>query len=95
MTLHIILIGVAGTIYNEHTIKALVNLGLTIYKAKSLAFKLSYRAIQKLTTIINARHALHFQEPTGGKLAGRAAVENGRGRVRAPRSMADNPPDPH
>eukprot|EP00983_Pelagomonas_calceolata_P007007 227837-Pelagomonas_calceolata.AAC.1 len=30
-------------------------------KAKSLASKLSCHAIQILTTILNARHALHFQ----------------------------------
>eukprot|EP00983_Pelagomonas_calceolata_P037538 1136379-Pelagomonas_calceolata.AAC.1 len=52
VTLHIILIDVAGTIYNEYTIKPLVNLGLTKRKAKSLAFKLSCHAIQGLTTII-------------------------------------------
>eukprot|EP00983_Pelagomonas_calceolata_P023869 751494-Pelagomonas_calceolata.AAC.1 len=39
MTLHIILVGVAGTIYNDYTIKPLINLGLTRQKAKSLAFK--------------------------------------------------------
>eukprot|EP00983_Pelagomonas_calceolata_P101307 1158683-Pelagomonas_calceolata.AAC.9 len=51
-------------------IKPLVNLGLTKQTAKSLASKLSYRAIQKMTTIvnttINTRHALHFQGASGG-----------------------------
>eukprot|EP00983_Pelagomonas_calceolata_P027233 855762-Pelagomonas_calceolata.AAC.1 len=56
VTLHIILVGVAGTIYNDYTIKPLINLGLTREKAKSQASKLSCHAIQRLTTIINATH---------------------------------------
>eukprot|EP00983_Pelagomonas_calceolata_P027962 876760-Pelagomonas_calceolata.AAC.1 len=47
VTLHIFLIGVSGTIFNENTIKPLVNLGLTKQKAKSLASKLRDHAIQK------------------------------------------------
>jgi len=95
VTLHIILVGVAGTIYNDYTIQPLINLGLTRQKAKSLASKLSCHAIQRLTTIINTRHALHFQGTSGGGFAGRAAEESRRRRVRASRSMAANPPDPH
>eukprot|EP00983_Pelagomonas_calceolata_P031447 986509-Pelagomonas_calceolata.AAC.2 len=59
-----------------------------------LAFKLSYHAIQQMTTIINTRHALHsgYSETS---VAGHAAVEIGRRRVWASRSMADNPPDTH
>eukprot|EP00983_Pelagomonas_calceolata_P078067 1154127-Pelagomonas_calceolata.AAC.1 len=63
--------------------------------AKSLAFKLSYHAIQKSTTIINTRHALHLQGASGREFSGPAAVENGRRRFRTSRSMAGNPPDPH
>eukprot|EP00983_Pelagomonas_calceolata_P029728 931579-Pelagomonas_calceolata.AAC.1 len=66
VTLHIILIGVAGTIYNEYTIKLLVNLGLNKHKAKFLAFKLSCHALQRLTTIINTRYALCLQGASGG-----------------------------
>eukprot|EP00983_Pelagomonas_calceolata_P037876 1136559-Pelagomonas_calceolata.AAC.3 len=95
VTLHIILVGVAGTIYNDYTIKPLTNLDLTRQRAKSLASKLSCHAIQRLTTIIYTRHALHFQGTSGGGVAGRVAVESRRRRVRASRSMADNPPDPH
>jgi len=96
VTQHIILIGVAGTIYNEYTIKPLVNLGLSKYKAKSLASKLSCHAIQRLTTIINTRHALCLQGTSGwGGVAGRAEVATRRRRVRASRGTADNPPDPH
>eukprot|EP00983_Pelagomonas_calceolata_P134731 1162088-Pelagomonas_calceolata.AAC.3 len=64
-------------------------------KAKSLASNLSYHAIQRLTTIMNARPALHFQGASEGEFAGRVAVESRRRRVRASRSMAVNPPDPH
>eukprot|EP00983_Pelagomonas_calceolata_P041986 1138295-Pelagomonas_calceolata.AAC.2 len=95
VTLHSILVGVAGIIYNDYTIKPLFNLGLTRQKAKSLASKLSCCAIQRLTTVINTRHALHYQGTSGGGVTGRVAVESRRRRVRASRSMADNPPDPH
>ena len=97
MTLHTILIGVGGTIYNNYTIAPLINLGLTKQKAESLASQLRDHAIQRLSTIINTRHALCFQGVSGrGGLAGRAAAaEDGRRRVRAHRGMAANPPDPH
>eukprot|EP00983_Pelagomonas_calceolata_P087735 1157021-Pelagomonas_calceolata.AAC.8 len=95
VTLHIILIGVDGTNYNEYTITPLMNLGLTKQKAKSLASKLGNHAIQRFTTIINIRRALCFHRGFGGGFAGRAAVEDGRRRVRASRSMASNPPGPH
>eukprot|EP00983_Pelagomonas_calceolata_P094951 1157942-Pelagomonas_calceolata.AAC.2 len=47
VTLHVILVGVADTIYNDYTIQPLINLGLTRQKAKSLASKLSCHAIQR------------------------------------------------
>ena len=96
MTSHTILIGVGGTIYN-YTIASLINLGLTKQKAESLASQLRDHAIQRLSTIINTRHALCFQGVSGrGGLAGHAAgAEDGRTRVRAHRGMAANLPDPH
>eukprot|EP00983_Pelagomonas_calceolata_P025859 810859-Pelagomonas_calceolata.AAC.1 len=45
VALHIILVGVAGTIYNNCTNKPFINLGLTKHKAKSLASKLDCHAI--------------------------------------------------
>ena len=96
MTLHIILIGVGSTIYNGYTITPLINLGLTKQKAKSLATQLRDHAIQRLSIIINTKHALCFQGASGRGFAGRAAAaEDGRRRVRALRGMASNPPDPH
>eukprot|EP00983_Pelagomonas_calceolata_P022187 697634-Pelagomonas_calceolata.AAC.1 len=70
VTLHIILAGVAGTNYNDYSVKPLTNLGLTRQKAKSLG-------------------------TPGGGVAERVTEESSRRRVRASRSMADNPPDPH
>eukprot|EP00983_Pelagomonas_calceolata_P065748 1148714-Pelagomonas_calceolata.AAC.2 len=52
-------------------------------------------ATQRLTTTFNKKHALHFQGTSGGGVAGRVTEESRRRRVRASRSMADNPPDPH
>eukprot|EP00983_Pelagomonas_calceolata_P018844 592764-Pelagomonas_calceolata.AAC.1 len=40
--------------------------GATRQKSKSLASKLSYRAIQRVTPFINTRYALHFQGASGG-----------------------------
>eukprot|EP00983_Pelagomonas_calceolata_P107061 1159303-Pelagomonas_calceolata.AAC.2 len=76
-------------------IKPLINLSFTRQKAKPLASKSSYHAIQTFTAIINTRHALHFQGTSGGGFAGRVAEESRRRRVWASRSMAANPPDPH
>eukprot|EP00983_Pelagomonas_calceolata_P011724 377707-Pelagomonas_calceolata.AAC.1 len=60
-------------------------------KAKSLAFKLSCHAMQRLTTIINTRRALCLQGASGGGVAGRVEVDTRRRRVRASRDM----PGPH
>eukprot|EP00983_Pelagomonas_calceolata_P041494 1138096-Pelagomonas_calceolata.AAC.1 len=49
----------------------------------------------RLTTIIDTIHALHFQGTSGGGFSGRVEEERKRRRVRALRSMAANPPDPH
>eukprot|EP00983_Pelagomonas_calceolata_P015322 485776-Pelagomonas_calceolata.AAC.1 len=92
---HIVLIGVAGTIYNEYTFTPLMNLGHTKQKAKSLASKLRDHTIQRLTSIINIRHALCFH---GGFWGGVCWARGGRGREKespGARSMASNPPDPH
>eukprot|EP00983_Pelagomonas_calceolata_P118454 1160510-Pelagomonas_calceolata.AAC.6 len=98
VTLHITLVGVAGTTCNDYTIQPPINLGLTCQwqKAKSLASKRSCHAIQRLTTIIDTRHALHFQGTSGVAFAGRMAVESRKRRVRTSlRSMAGSHPDPH
>eukprot|EP00983_Pelagomonas_calceolata_P085965 1156662-Pelagomonas_calceolata.AAC.28 len=63
-------------------------------KFSILAFKLSCHAIQRFTTIIDARYALQFQEASGGEDAGRVTVEGGGMGVRASRSMASVPSGP-
>eukprot|EP00983_Pelagomonas_calceolata_P064355 1148087-Pelagomonas_calceolata.AAC.2 len=69
----------------SYTIKPLINLGLTRQKAKSLASKLSCNAIQRLTTILNTRHALHFQGTLGGGgLLGAWRRRAGEGEFRRP-----------
>eukprot|EP00983_Pelagomonas_calceolata_P122452 1160911-Pelagomonas_calceolata.AAC.6 len=60
-----------------------------------LASKSSCHAIRRLTNIANAGRALHFQGASRGGGAGRVALETGRRRVWASRSMEDNLPDPH
>eukprot|EP00983_Pelagomonas_calceolata_P012953 413994-Pelagomonas_calceolata.AAC.1 len=95
VTLHTILVGAAGTVYNDYSIEPPIHLGVTRQKAISLASKSSRHAIQRLTTFINSRHAQRFQGTSGGGVAGRVAVEIRRARVRASRSMANNSPDPH
>eukprot|EP00983_Pelagomonas_calceolata_P037662 1136454-Pelagomonas_calceolata.AAC.1 len=97
VTLHIILIGVAGTICSDYTSKPLVNLGLTRQKAESPASKFSCHAIIRLPCYskINTSHALRFQGASGGVSAGRGMVESRRRRVQTSRSMPDNLPDPH
>lgn len=96
VTLHTILIGVAGTIYNPYTIAPLCNLGLTKERAQKTATKLHLHAVKSLTKIDSTKHAIRFSnsDSTEPELAatGRAAYRRVR---RAPGRMADNPPDPH
>eukprot|EP00983_Pelagomonas_calceolata_P074059 1152387-Pelagomonas_calceolata.AAC.1 len=72
VTLHIILVSVAGTIYNAYTITPLIDLGLTRQKAKSLASK----------------HALLFFSWTSewGGLAERVEENAGEGESRRSRA---------
>eukprot|EP00983_Pelagomonas_calceolata_P034350 1076282-Pelagomonas_calceolata.AAC.1 len=81
MTLRIILVVVAGTIYNEYTIKPLVNPGLTKRKAKSLAFKLSYHAIQNCQPLLTplAGMLFNFKMLLGGSLLGARRWRMGEG----------------
>eukprot|EP00983_Pelagomonas_calceolata_P100865 1158622-Pelagomonas_calceolata.AAC.5 len=97
VTLHTILIGVAGTKYNPYTIPTpLCNLGLTKDKAQKTATKLHFHAVKSLTEIESTKHAIRFRnsDNTEPELAaiGRAGYRRAR---RAPGRMADNPPDPH
>jgi hypothetical protein len=46
VTLHVILLGVGGTIYNQYTITPLLNLGIPTHKVHQLATKLHCHAIK-------------------------------------------------
>ena len=98
VTLHVILVGVAGTIYNHHTITPLLRLGLSKYAAHKLATKLHLHAVKSLTHITRTRHALQYNTQFDGAPGGRGNGRDRPGYVRARRRsgrMADNPPDPH
>ena len=82
VTLHIILLGVGGTIYNTHTLKPFKELGLDSQRVKKLASKLHVHSVNFAAKLVHTRRALSglavinsHQEPVSGQ--------------------ACNPPDPH
>ena len=82
VTLHVILLGVGGTIYKTHTLKPLKELGLDSQKVKELASKLHVHFVNFAAKLVRTRRALStstvinsHQEPVSGQ--------------------ACNPPDPH
>ena len=98
VTLHVILVGVAGTIYNHHTIQPLLNLSLSEHDAHKIAKQLHLHAVKSLTHIIKTRHAFQYSTRFCGDVRGGGDEERRPGHVRARRSngrTADNPPDPH
>jgi hypothetical protein len=81
VTLHIILLGVGGTIYNTHTLKPFKELGLDFQRVKKLASKFHVHSVNFAAKLVHTRRALFstvinsHQEPVSGQ--------------------ACNPPDPH
>ena len=93
VTLHVIPLGVGGTIYNQYTITPLLNLGVPTHKVHQLVTKLHCHAIKSLNKITKTRHKLHLNNNSDNGGSGRAA--GFRRARRRPDCMADNPPDPH
>jgi len=81
VTLHIIHLGVGGTIYNTHTLKPCKELGLDSQRVKKLASKLHVHFVNIAAKLVHTRRALSstvinsHQDPVSGQ--------------------ACNPPDPH
>jgi len=81
VTLHTILLGVGGTIYNNDTLEPIKELGLESQRVKKLASKLHVHSVNFAAKLFHTRSALSstvincHQEPVSGK--------------------ACNPPDPH
>ena len=58
VTLHVILLGVGGTIYNQYTITPLLSLGVPTHKVHQLVTKLHCHAINSLNKITKTRHKM-------------------------------------
>ena len=73
VTLHIILLGVGGTIYNAHTLKPLKELGLDSQRVKKLASMLHVHSVSFAAKLVHTRRALSstvinsYQEPVSGQ----------------------------
>ena len=73
VTLHIILLGVGGTIYNTHTLKPFKELGLDSQRVKNLASKLHVHSVNFAAKLVHTRRALSstvinsHQEPVSGQ----------------------------
>jgi len=79
--LHTILLGVDGTLYNNHTLKPFKELGLVPRRVKKLASKLHVRSFNYAAKLVHTRRALSsiFIKIHQETVSGRAC----------------NPPDPH
>jgi hypothetical protein len=58
VTLHIILLGVDGTIYNTHTLKPFKELGLNPQRVKKLASKLYVHSVNFAAKLVHTKRAL-------------------------------------
>jgi len=99
VTLHVILLGVGGTVYNRYTITSLLNLGIPTHEVHQLATKLHCHAIKSLNKITKTRRKIHFNNSdsdNGGSGRGVTGRTAGFRRARRrPDRMTDNPLDPH
>lgn len=79
VSLHIILLGVVGTIYNSLTEVPLSKLGLDHCKVKKLTHSLHTHSVQYATKIIKTSRKLSYQQNNANGVNG----------------VSRNPPDPH
>jgi hypothetical protein len=97
VTLHVILLKVGGTIYNQYTITPLLNLGVSTHKVHQLATALHCHAMISLNKITKTRPKYNSKTTvvrgSNGGVTGRTA--GFRRARRRPDRIADNPPDPH
>ena len=72
VTLHIILLGEGGTIYNTHTLKPFKKLGLDSQRVEKVASKLHVQSVNFAAKLVHTRRALsstvinYHQEPVAG-----------------------------
>ena len=73
VTLHIIHLGVSGTIYKTHTLKPFKELGLDSQRVEKLASKLHVHSVNFAATLVHTKRALSstttnpHQEPVSGQ----------------------------
>jgi len=73
VTLHIILLGVGGIIYNTHTLKPFKELGLDFHRVKKLAYKLHVHSVNFAAKFVHTRRAFSstvinsHHEPVSGQ----------------------------
>jgi len=73
VTLHIILLGVGGTIFNTHTLKPFKELGLDSQRVTKLASELHVHSVNFAAKLVHTRRALSstvidsHQEPVSGQ----------------------------
>ena len=79
--IHVIFVGVTGTIYKDHIDTFLADLNLDSRKIKNLTHKLNKHSIRHASTLIKTRYALQYN------------LNNSQGVGLG--ATAYNPPDPH
>ena len=60
--LHVILVGVMGTIYKDYTDKSLADLNLDYHKIEKLIHKLNEHSIRHASALIKTNHALQYNK---------------------------------